>query len=35
MKFDRLIEYNIRNVFLEVSYPKCGGENSPDPFLEN
>ena len=32
MKFDQLIEYNMGNIFLEKSYPKCGGEISPRPF---
>ena len=26
MKSDQLIEYNMRNIFLEISYLKCGGE---------
>ena len=26
------MEYNIRNIFLENSYKKCGGETSPTPF---
>ena len=26
MKFGQLIEYNIRNIFLEKLYIKCGGE---------
>ena len=26
MKFGHLIEYNMRNIFLEKSYTKCGGE---------
>ena len=26
MKFGHFIEYNIRNVFLEKSYTKCGEE---------
>ena len=26
MKFLKLIEYNNRNIFLEKSYTKCGGE---------
>ena len=26
MKFGQLIEYNMRNIFLEKSYTKCGGE---------
>ena len=28
MKFDQLIEYNMRNILLEKSYKKCGGENN-------
>ena len=32
MKFGLLIEYNVRNIFLEKSYTKCGGESSPRPF---
>ena len=32
MKFGQLIEYNMRKIFLEKSYPKCGGETSPKPF---
>ena len=27
-----LKEYNMRNIFLEESYLKCGGETSPKPF---
>ena len=27
--FGQLIEYNIRNILLEISYTKCGGEASP------
>ena len=34
MKFDQLIECNIRNIFLEKSYTKCYGETSPIPFSE-
>ena len=34
MKFDQLIEYNMRNTFVEKSYTKCGGESSPRPFSE-
>ena len=34
MKFGQLIEYNMRNVFLEKSYKKCGGETSPRPFYK-
>ena len=26
MKFGHLIEYNMRNIFLEKLYRKCGGE---------
>ena len=29
MKFGLLIEYNMRNIFLEKLYTKCGGETSP------
>ena len=32
MKFGQLIEYNMRNIFLQKSYTKCGGETSPEPF---
>ena len=32
MKFDQLIEYNMKDVFLEKSYTKCGGETIPRPF---
>ena len=32
MKFGRFIEYNTRNIFLEESYTKCGGETIPRPF---
>ena len=31
MKFDQLIEYNMRNIFVEKSYPKCAGEAIPRP----
>ena len=34
MKFGHLIECNMRNVFLEKSFTKCGGETSPRPFSE-
>ena len=33
-KFDELIEYNMRNIFLENSYTKCAGETIPRPFLK-
>ena len=32
MKFGQLIECNMRNIFLEKSYTKCGGETSPRSF---
>ena len=31
MKFSQLIERNIRNIFIEKSYTKCGGETIPRP----
>ena len=34
MTFAQLIECNMRNIFLEKSYQKCGGETSPRPFCE-
>ena len=35
MDFGQLIEYNLRNIFVEKSYTKCGVEQVPDPFLKN
>ena len=32
-KFDQLINYN-RNIFLDKSCTKCGGETSPKPFFK-
>ena len=32
VKFGQLIEYNTRNIFLEKSCTKCGGEASPRLF---
>ena len=32
MKFGQLIEYNIRNIFLEKSLTKCGRKTIPRPF---
>ena len=29
MKLGQLIEYNMRNIFLEKSYSECGGETDP------
>ena len=34
MKFSQLKEYNMRNIFLEKSYKKCGREASPRPFYK-
>ena len=32
MKFGQLIEYDMRNLFLEKSYKKCGREAGPKSF---
>ena len=32
IKFGQLVEYNMRNIFLEKLYAKCGGETIPRPF---
>ena len=34
MKFGHLIEFNMRDIFLEIFYIKCVGETSPRPFSE-
>ena len=34
MNFGQLIEYNMKNIFLEKLYTKCGGKTSPRPFSE-
>ena len=34
MKFGQLIEYNMRNIFLETSHTKCSGEAITRPFPE-
>ena len=34
IKFDQLIEHNMRKSFLEKSYIKCGRESIPRPFSE-
>ena len=34
IKFGQLIEWNMRNIFLEKSYAKYGEETSPWPFSE-
>ena len=31
MKFGQLIEYNMKNIFVEKSYTKCVGETIPRP----
>ena len=33
IKFDQLMEYNMRNIFFVKSYIKCGGETIFRPFL--
>ena len=35
MKFGQLIEYNMRNIFVEKSYTKCAGETLPRPLFKN
>ena len=35
MKFGQLTECNMRNIFLEKSYTKCGGETIPSSFSKN
>ena len=32
MKFGQLLEYNMKNIFVEKSYTKCGGETNRRPF---
>ena len=32
MNSGQLTECNMRNIFLEKSYPKCGGETRPTTF---
>ena len=32
MEFGKLIEYNMRNIFLEKSHRKCDGKTSTRPF---
>ena len=34
IKFGELIEYKMRNIFLEELYTKCGGEASSGPFYK-
>ena len=33
-KFNKSIEHNMRNIFLEKSHTKCGGEASPRPIYK-
>ena len=35
MKFGQLIEYNMRNIFLEKPYTGFGGDAIPRPFSRN
>ena len=32
IKFGQLLEYNMKNIFVEKSYTKCSGETIPSPF---
>ena len=34
MKPAQLVEYNLRHIFLEKSYTKCGGETITRPFFK-
>ena len=34
MKFGQFIEHNLRNIFLEKPYTKCGGETIPRTFFK-
>ena len=34
MKFGQLVKFNMRNIFLEKIYKKCGGETIPRPFFK-
>ena len=34
MKFGQLIEYNMRNIFVEKPYIKCAGESIPRPLYK-
>ena len=35
MNFGQLIEFNMRNIFLEKSYTKWSGETIPRSFFKN
>ena len=34
MRYGQLVEYNNKNIFLERSFTKCGGEISSRPFFK-
>ena len=34
IKFAQLIQYNMRNIFIDNSYRKCGGEVNLRPFYK-
>ena len=34
MKFGQLVEYNMRNIFVEKSYTKYSGETIPKPLCK-
>ena len=35
MKFDQLIEYDMKNIFIEKLHTKYGRKTNPDPFVKN
>ena len=35
IKFCQLVEYNMRNIFLDKSYTKFAGEAGPGLFIKN
>ena len=35
LNFSQLMEYSMRNMFVEKSYSKWGGETIPRPFCKN
>ena len=35
MEYGQLVEYNIRNIYLNRSYTKCGGNTIPKVFSKN
>ena len=34
INYGKLIEYNMKNIFLGKSYPECDGETAPRPWSE-